>query len=90
MCNIHYNLEFLVVSRACEVMLPAAFQPTDAPTTWTAFEILVKPFCALPASHATDTLKEGLQLSQLRQHTWSSNSHRIIDDAYQGDMGIGT
>ena len=88
--NIFDNdLEPLIVSRACEVMLPATFQPPIAPVTWDAFEAIVAPFCELSASHASDTLKEGLQLAKLRQHTWASVAHQIgavLDDAYQGDM----
>ena len=76
--NIFDNdLEPLIVSRACEVMLPATFQSPIAPVTWNAFEAIVAPVCELSASHASDTLKEGLQLAKLRQHTWASVAHQI-------------
>ena len=56
-------------------------------TTWVAFEAIVATFCNLSASHASDTLNDGLQLAKLRQHTWSSvEICSVLDDAYQGDM----
>ena len=83
------NLEALIVSRACEVMLPPSLRLRVEPETWQEFENFVQPFCEIHATHACDTLKTSLQLSVLRPLDWPSAIHHltsVIDNAYGGDM----
>jgi hypothetical protein len=83
------NLEALIVSRACEVMLPPSLRLRVEPEAWQEFENFVQPFCDIPATHACDTLKTGLQLSVLRPLNRPSAIHHltsVIDNAYCGDM----
>ena len=49
------NLEALIVSRACEVMLPPSLRLRVEPEALQEFENFVQPFCEIPATHACDT-----------------------------------